>query len=374
MNAVRPESACLVRTRTALALLALFPLPGFAQAPGSTAAARQAAADAAWASLTTQTKNAGSLPKTLGPVTAAVQMSEREARAQKFRQLAQGAKDFAAQNPSHTKAAEARKLEALAGLEGILTEDAAHEQAAVATAAAFRTNKSNPAPARFEVAHAMDGREISKKILGRPWHAHAPMAERMLDRLRVEFGERPEVYGSYVALAEKADCDNGRDVALKIMQSPAPAFAKTAARRLLDRYALVRQPLDFPLTSAQGRATTLAREAGRTTVVVLYDGVRSPAGPAGLQDYKRNPRPNTQWIYVALGRPASLPKGATSFQAPAGLNCVEPLGAKSPLYEQLKLTSLPAVFVLDEAKKLSAYGRIDQLAWLLSGIGRPVLP
>ena len=348
--------------------------PLFAQAPNSTAAARQLAADTAWTNVTALTKTAGNSARNAGPATADIVKNERESRALKYRQVAAGARDFAAQFPEHGKAGEARKVEALAGLKGIIVDDTAQETAAVATAAAFRVNKTNPAPARYEVALALDGRAISKKILGRPWHGHAPMAEAMLDKLRVEFGDRPEIYGGYLALAENADCDNGRDVALKIMQSPAPPWAKTAARRLLDRYALVRKPLDFPLTTTQGRVTTLAKEAGKLTVVVFYDGKTSPAGPAGLHDYPKNPAPNTRWVYVALGTPPPLAKGAKPLVMPPGTNCVEPLALKSPLHAQLKLTQLPAVFVLDEAKKLSAYGRIDQLPWLLSGTGRPVLP
>ncbi len=363
-------------TRPLIFTLAFVVLGQFAYGQGNSnnsqsAAATKTAADLAWDNLGTLTKNAGNSPKTAGPVSAETFKAERDARANKFRQLAQSANDFAAQNPGHAKAREARKVEALAGLEGIVVDDVAHERTAVATAAAYRADKGNPASDRFEVAHAMDGRAISKKIMGRPWHSHAPMAEDMMDRLRVEFGHRPEVYGGYVSLAEHADCDNARDVALKIMQSPAPPFAKTAARRLLERYALVRQPLDFPLTPVQGKATTLAKEAGKTTVVVLYDGIRSPAGPPGLHDYKKNPRPNTQWIYIAIGTPPPLAKGAKPWQKPPGLDCVEALGTKSPLYAQLKLTQLPAVFVLDEAKKLSAYGRIDQMPWLFTGIGRP---
>ena len=353
-------------------LSALAPLSG--QAPNSTAAARQLAADTAWTNVTALTKTAGNSARSAAPATPAVAKTERESRAQKYRQVAAAAKDFAAQYPEHGKAGESRKVEALAGLEGIIVDDNVQETAAVATAAAFRTNKTNPAPARYEVALALDGRAISKKILGRPWHAHAPMAEDMLDKLRVEFGDRPEIYGGYLALAENADCDNGRDVALKIVQSPAPAWAKIAARRLLDRYALVRKPLDFPLTTTQGRATTLAKEAGKLTVVVFYDGKTSPAGPAGLHDYQKNPAPNTRWVYVALGTPPPLAKGAKPLVVPPGTNCVEPLARKSPLHAQLKLTQLPAVFVLDEAKKLSAYGRIDQLPWLMSSTGRPVLP
>ena len=111
-------------------------------------------------------------PKSAGPVAPAVVKTENAQRAQKFRAVAQGAKDFAAQFPEHARAGAARKVAVLAELEGTLSGDKTHERAAVATAAAFRADKTNPAPARYEVAHAMDRRDVSKKILWRPWVSH----------------------------------------------------------------------------------------------------------------------------------------------------------------------------------------------------------
>ena len=166
----------------------------------------------------------------------------------------------------------------------------------------------------------------SKKILWRPWYSHPVRGETMLDRLRSEFGDLPQLHASYLALAEHSNCDNGRDVAIRIVQSDAPESTKVAARRLLDRSALVRQPLDFPLTPVRGRATTLGELAGKLTVVCVWDGTRQPEGPPGLGDAARNPAPNTKWVYVSIGAIGPLPKGAKYAAAPPGTTCVEPLG------------------------------------------------
>ncbi len=356
------------------------PVLSTAVAPGA-ALSPASSADRAWSALRDQGKAAAEsrVTKIKGDVAASREeatkvKNERAARAQKFRQTAQAARDFYSQHPNDPKAADARKLEALAELEGILPTDKIHERAALATAAAFRTDRSHALSARFEVAHAMDRREASKKLVGRPWFSHPAVGEMMLDRLHAEFGELPEVYGSFLALAEHSNCDNGRDVAIRLVQAPAPEPIKVAARRLLERYALVRRPLDFPLTLVAGRATTLGQLAGKLTVVCFWDGARYPAGPPGLHDFKKNPAPNTKWIYVSVGEPAALPKGAKPHPAPPGTTCVEPLGRKSPLVEQLRLTQLPVVFVLDEKKQLSGYGRIDELPWLLAGTNRLIAP
>ena len=124
---------------------------------------------------------------------------------------------------------------------------------------------------------------------------------------------------------------------------------------------------DFPVT--------LAAVAGRTTVVCLWDATRHPSGPPGLHDYRRKPRPDTRWILVALGPLPPAAKGRRDFAAPAGaLLCTEPLGWNSPLVSRLELAQLPYVFVLDDRRRVSGYGRLDDLPHLFAGIGRPALP
>jgi hypothetical protein len=302
-------------------------------------------------------------------------LAEKVARAQQHRAVAQAAKAFYSTNPSHPKAEEARKLEVISALEGIVFRDRVHEKAAIAAATAFRNDRSRPLADRLAVAHQLESREISKQTLGRPWYGHAPKAEMMLDRLRAEFGESPLVWSRYADLARRAECDAGRDVALRVIQAAgADENSKQAARRVLERYDLVRKPLDLPLTPTTGRTTTLGQVAGKTTVLVVWDGARQPEGPPGLQDFRKNPRPNTQWVYLSVGAIAALPKGTKGAALPPGLMCADAQGWRSPAVQKLKLGELPCVFVLDEKKQLSGYGRVDEVPALLAGIGRRALP
>lgn len=362
--------------RGGFALVVCAAQPGFSQNTTS----RANPADEAWSNVSALSRAAASSkvsPSHLvapNPAVAATEKNEREKRAQQFRAVAQGAKAFYLQNPAHPKANEARKLEALAALEGITPTDRAYAVAATATAVAFRINPGNLAADRFEVAHALERRDVAGKIPGRPWFSHPALAGRMLDRLHAEFGELPEVWGGYLALAENTECDHGRDFAARIVQSTAPESTKASARRLLDRYALVRTPLDFPLSTVQGRATSLGQLAGKVTVVCLWDGTRFPNGPSGLQEYAKNPAPDTKWVYLSVGTLGPLPKGAKSAAAPPGTTCVEPLGWKSPVATTLHLSQLPYVFVFDGKKQLSGYGHVDEIPALIKGIGRPILP
>ena len=332
------------------------------------------AADQAWSSVDNLGKSAAvsqSVPSPKGSPQAA---AAQQQKAQNFRQTAQAAKDFYTQYPDHPQAAAAKKLEALAGLAGITDNDAGQEQSAVKVASDFRTNQSNPIADRYEVAHAMERHDVSKKLAGQHWLSSAFEAENMADRLHAEFGHYPAAYANYLTVAENLNCDRGRDVAMRILQMPAPGDVKAGAQRLLDRWRLVRKPLDFPLTTDKGKSTTLGQLAGKLTVVCLWDGSAAPGGPPGLQDFKKNPAPDTKWVYVSLGAKVQLAKGAKPRAMPAGTTCVEPLGLKSPLAAQLKLTHLPYVLVLDENKNLSGYGRIDELPWLLAGTNRLIEP
>ena len=93
-----------------------------------------------------------------------------------------------------------------------------------------------------------------------------------------------------------------------------------------------------------------------------------------MYDFKQNAVPGTKWVYVSLGALGTPSKGAKPAATPPGTTCVEPLGLKSPVATQLKIDRLPVVYVFDEKRKLSAYGRIDELPWLLSGVNRLIAP
>ncbi len=353
-----------------------------AQPMSPASSAGNQAADQAWAALDAQRSIAAGakVTKIKGPVAAsrdeAIKVKqERVARAQSFRATAQAAKEFHTHYPQHPKAAEARRVEALAAIEAITPHDKAYERTALAAAAAYRADPILPIADRIQVAHAMECVSLKRKLPGSPWFTNPVLAEQMIDRLHAEFGEQPAIWGQYLALAQNTYCDAGKDVAHRIVQSPyAPDFTKVAARRILERYALVRRPIDFALTPTTGRPTTLAQLAGKTTVVCLWDGSRYPEGPPGLQEHKKNPRPNTKWVYISLGQLGALPKGRRAALAPLGTTCVEVLGWNSPIAAMLRIDRLPCVYVLDDQTRLSGFGRIDELSSLLAGIGRPALP
>lgn len=338
----------------------------------------------------------------------AQEVARKAANALNNRQTAVAAKDFYTRFPTHAQAPAARKLEALASIAGINDDDKAHEIVALKTAGDFRANKANPISDRYEVAHTVERFQVGRKLGGKSWLSAPFEAEALADRLRVEFGHLPEVYGNYLNVAQHTHCDHSRDVARRILLMPAPAYVKAAAQRVFERANLMRKPIDFPLATTEGKATRLTAlagsRAGARTVVVFWDGVRVPAGPPGLHPYVKHAPPNANWVYVSLGAwtpPPKATKGAVSDSAgnasanatgngvattkaatsrvkasaaPPGTYCVEPLGLRSAVAKQLKISSLPFVCVLDDKKNLNAFGRVDEIPALLAGINRVFEP
>ena len=337
--------------------------------------ASKVVADQAWASVDNLNKSAAVLPPAPGPKGSPQAAAVQQQQAQDFRQVAQAAKNFYTQYPDHPQAAAAKRLEALAGLAGITNNDAQQEQSALKVASNFRTNKENPISDRYAVAHAMERHDLSKKLGGQSWLSSAKEAEEMADRLHTEFGHFPSAYANYLTVAEGLNCDRGRVVAQRILQMPVPPDVKVGAQRVLDRWRMIGKPLDFQLTTTQGKPTTLAALAGKLTVVCLWNGARAPVGPPSLHDYKKGGSPSgAAWVYISVGALGASARGVKSLAKPAGITCVDPLGLQSPLIAQLKLSQLPWVLVLDENKNLTGYGRIDELPWLLANMHRLIEP
>lgn len=298
--------------------------------------------------------------------TAEQKKTEVLARANSFRAVAQAAKEFHAQYPSHANAHAARKLEALAGIEGIVADDKTHEAAALKTADDYRKNKTIFAADRFEVAHAVERLHLVRANGGKPWHARPNESEAMTDRLRKEFGDSPHVQGGYLAIAEGADCENSGEIAAKVLQMRPTPEARYQAQRIFDRWKLIGQKLDLPLTATDGRAFRLGQVAGPRTVVYVWEGGRDPKGPIGLKGPAKAAPPGTQWVYLSLGAFTPVAADAKARGTPAGIYCVEPLGMRSPIAEQFKISSLPWVCVLDATGTVVGFGKPSELPALLT--------
>lgn len=303
---------------------------------------------------------------TISPGTAA-SLAAVQTRANSYRALAAAAKEFYNRYPQNSNGIAARKIEALAGLQGITDDDIAYEQTAMATASSFRNDRTNPVGDRFEVAHAVEARQVSKKLKGKSWISSPIEAEAMADRLHLEFGDIPHAHAMILSVAEATTCDNARDLAVKLLQSPAVApEMREAAQRVYDRVSLMGKTLDFPLVTSDGRAVRLRQLEGTHTVVYVWSADRDAKGPSGLQPVKNNVPAGTQWVYVALGNYVPTAAATRARGIPPGIYCNEISGLKSPVVEQLKITQLPCAFVFDANGVLTGFGKPGELPRLLA--------
>lgn len=126
--------------------------------------------------------------------TTAQVKTELTQRAAKARQGAAAAKDFYVRNPTHLRAAEAQKLEALLSLQGVADDAPAHEAQAQQIARAYRQDAKQPAADRFEVALLSERVQSRAKLHGNP-HGNEPAElEKIADKLLTEFNNSAEAF------------------------------------------------------------------------------------------------------------------------------------------------------------------------------------
>lgn len=292
--------------------------------------------------------------------------AEKQVRLDAFRQAAQSAKDFRTQHPNDPNAPAAKKLEALAGIEGIGDDDKGQEIAALQTAADYRNDKTNFISDRFEVAHAVERLKVSQKLGGANWLSSPIEAETMVDRLREEFGEFPGVHGSYLTVAEAGTCDSAGDLARKLMSLPVEPEVRASAERIYRRATLIGTKVDLQLTLAGGKATRLSQLDGDHTVLYVWSPDRDPKGPSGLQPIKKRVPGDTRWIYLALGNYSPDAVDPKRRGTPVGTYCIEPSGWKSPIVETLQVTQLPYVYIFDAHGVLTGFGSVEEIPALLT--------
>lgn len=365
------------------ALAYVMPMIATAQTDG-----RSNAADTAWQSIVTLRRPVSpamlttpTTPVILGAPNAAVgtaiakvtpeqKLAADQAAADRARQVADAAKDFYTRYPTHANAAQARKIEATAALSGLKSATAAQEQAALRVAGDFRKNQANPVADRFDVALAMDRFQTTKTLGGGALRKNPTAYEKLADNLRVEFGDRPEVFQLYAGVAHQIETEAGHKLAKRIIQMPAPTQVKSQAQDLIERHALLGRPLDLQLTTVEKRKIDLKKTTGGPTVVYVWSGGAPASFFSGLGGLKKKIPAGTQWIYLFLA-PKLADLTAARTRAPfAGSICHEPPQTMQRVHERLNLRTSPFVLVLNRQGVLSGYGPVDELPTLLAAANR----
>ena len=334
--------------------------------------AQSAAADQAWASVSNLAKPVGLVRAVDGKAKTPDELkADIKQQGARRRLASQGAHDFYTDYPSHPKAQEARKVEAVAAIQGVESGNAAQEQAAFALGKAFRENKSYPLLDRFEVALAMDRLDLSLRIKNRKAMGRAQDWKALGDKLKTEFGDIPAVHAYYMEIARTADRATAIKIAAEVGQSSiASPAAKSQARVILDREALVGKNITLTLSTTEGGSFDLAQQKNKVTVIFAW----SPEDSSSLSSIKRFEKSlpsDGQIVYLAMGgSPSQVKKGKGDAILP-GTHCHAPAGPQSQAANtglKLLYSPLPRIYVLNRSGLLVGYGRVEDLPALIGKV------
>lgn len=280
------------------------------------------AGDAAWQSLQSIIQTDGESPS------AATLITE-----------ADGYKAFYSQYPNHTQARNARCLEALALVKAWLQGDTSQATRRAALVASVRTDKSVSAPLRAQLFAFSDSVGIEKQSWTSRDDKMAAYAQATR-ALIAEFPEMPNGYESLMYIARDSSDTAGPALAKEVLSmSAAPAWVRSAAQVIADRFALIGQSLPGIATPMLGAGSPFASASGHSIVVYSW-ATSNPASVLRAKATAAKAPAGAVVVGVCLDSgDASSAKAQAAAQALPGTQLYDSLGVKGALAQALKFTS-----------------------------------
>jgi len=226
---------------------------------------------------------------------------------------------------------------------------------------------------RFVVAARVGGLAI-KETQGLDRAARFTAYETLAKELVAEFPGEAEPYESLLALAnDQPDAAKGKQLAQQLLTLNSPESIKAGAQRMLDRMDMIGKPLDFSFQDSRG--ATLSADSYRGKIVVLYAWT-------GMGDNSH------RWVSGLLGQAgeeviciglnvdpdASAAQAKISDVSLNSLQVYDPGGLSGPLAEQLNLSRLPTLYLIDRTGVVREIGSLrgfpEKLNQLLKEGGR----
>lgn len=347
-------------------VLALPVLSAIFDVAGLHAAAAAESADQAWASVTASRRPPSSKAPNPMAKTMVEAMADRQQLALQSRQVAQAAKVFYESYSTDQRAGQAKKLEALAGLQGVTDADQAYESSAIAVAQRYRNDRANSDADRFDVAVAVENLQLNRR-LNHPLNARPPTGdlEIVAHNLHAEFGELPKVFEFYCSVARAADMVSAARIANVVVASSAPSETRSEARTILERAKLVGQHLPYVLNSIDGQLIDLAQPQETPTAILVWSAAFNPSALLSVMQFKAM-SPNCRWIYVSINSTREQVLAAKDKAPFLGSHCYYPPSSGAPFVEGLKTRLLPYVYIIDRNGRLSGFGPVEELPNLLA--------
>jgi hypothetical protein len=336
------------------------------KAPGGISAGN---ADDDWAALNALSKSAGA-PKRGERSSPANAGSAHERQVAAARSTAAAARAFYTQHPTDARVGEARKLEAVFALRGVVTGDSAQENAAIAIATGYRVDRSVPAKDRMDVALVIENQSLALKLRSGLISDSSEEKRRIIRGLRAEFGPLQELDTYAVATARHSNPRIAHALASEVVSSATASVRdQREAKRIKERSKLLGHTINLSLPLADGGQLDLGAERGHVTIVVVW----SPSRPEALDPlavFERAFPRGTQVIGLALGGTKNDAKRIGHTLPVLTKSAFAPLGAttKSAI-EALKVHLSPYVYVLNREGVLTDFGTIDDLPDVLTRAG-----
>jgi hypothetical protein len=290
-------------------------------------------------------------------------------RGARLRQAAQAAQEFYTSFPTHPRAAEARKIEALSVVRGAVMDDEPQVAAAVGIAQAYRNDLKYAAGDRLEVALALERFELSRRV--KAGAAAGDIADRRLlaERLRTEFGELPPLLAYYMEIARNAESATAIELATLVTNArKAPRDAVVQANEILDRAALPGKKLALKLPQLAGAEIHFNQLAGQATVILAWHPSGGAVAATMINRFAESMR-DAKLIYLGLAASPENAREASAYARLPGIHCYASPGADArKAFDQLKVqyASLPRVVVLDRAGIVVGSGVVAELPALLA--------
>lgn len=320
-----------------------------------------AEADAAWALLAREI----SPTSQVGSMSAENRALAQKAIAQLLVERSNKAKDFYTKFPTHPKARQAQKIEAISSI--IATEEGAIEQEprAYRLGMAFRNDATNDEKDRFQVAATMA--EVSiRQTKSATTSDILANCEKKADSIVAEFPKNGDAYRMYLGVMRFSPPEKAKVLAQKILLAPAPTDVKEETQAFLDRMDMVGKNVLLEFTSVDGKAFNLADQVGKIVVAYVWTA-QSPYTASLFQTVSDAVLPSGAVVLgINIDQDIAAAAAAVKKDHAPGLQYSDNRGLKSPVAAQLKVSEVPFCYVFAKDGHLVGSGSSDTLLNLIA--------
>lgn len=351
------------------ASLALFSFLAFAGSLVSVGLAQNSAAnadaDAQWTILSREITP----PSEVRTLSAENQALAKKTVAQLLVDRSNQAKDFYTKYPSHPKARQAKKIEAMSAAMATEAGAVEEEPRAYRLGMAFRNDATNDEKDRFQVAVTMAEVSIRQKKGATTADVLADY-EKKADSMALEFPKNGDVYRMYFGIMRVSPPEKAKTVAQKILLAPAPTDVKEQTQAFVDRINMVGKTVALEFTSVDGKSFNLTDQLGKIVVAYVWTA-QSPYAKDLFQAVSKVAVPAGAIILgINIDQDIAAAAAEAKKDNAPGLQYSDSRGLKSPVAARLKILDVPSCYVFAKDGHLVGFGPSEELSNLVSAAGK----